>query len=122
MRRAAALGGIAALALAGCGAVPARQDAGREPPAPDRAALLAASCTGCHAPSQPGESVPLVPGTPSGAAGAGIPALGDASAAVIREALTAFRDGTRAGTVMPRLVRGYSDADIGLLSQHLGAP
>jgi sulfide dehydrogenase cytochrome subunit len=108
MHPAAALGGITALALAGCSAAPALSGKGPDGPTPDRAALLAASCSGCHA---------RVP-----AAGSAIPQIGGQAADDIQAKLLAFRDGKREGTLMPRLMRGYSDAEIELISEHLGAP
>lgn len=107
MRAAAALGGITALALAACSAAPAPSGKGLDDPTPDRAALLAASCSGCHARDP--------------AAGSAIPQVGGQPADDIQAKLLAFRDGTREGTLMTRLMRGYSDAEIELISEHLGA-
>src|SRR4051794_17942003 len=55
----------------------------------------ASSCTGCHAASASVE-------TP-------VPRLAGQPAPLIAEAMLAFRSGTRPGTIMPRLAKGFSD-------------
>jgi cytochrome c553 len=74
----------------------------------DRAALLAASCSGCHGPGP--------------AADTAIPPIRGQRAEAIQASLLAFRSGAREGTLMPRLMRGYSDTEIELISRHLGSP
>ncbi len=69
-------------------------------------AILALSCAACHGPD--GAS----PGT--------IPAIDRLRPSEIAAALRAFRAGTRPATVMDRIARGYSDAEIGLLSGQFG--
>ncbi len=65
-----------------------------------RARSLAATCAACH-------------GTDGRAAvGATLPGLAGMPAPVLLEQLKAFKSGTRAGTVMPQLAKGYSDAQI----------
>lgn len=60
--------------------------------------LLVGTCTACHG---------------SGGAGSGaMPPLKGRSAASLADAMRAFRDGSRPGTVMVRLAKGYSDAEI----------
>ena len=59
---------------------------------------LAAACAACH--------------TRGGAGLAAIPPLEGRPQAELRDAMRAFKSGARAGTVMPQLARGYSDADI----------
>jgi cytochrome c553 len=109
MRRLGLLGGITALALAGCATAPdAAQVPGQGGPVPDRAALLAESCSGCHARAPTAET--------------SVPRIRNQTADDIRGMLLAYREGAREGTVMPRLMRGYSDAEIELISRHLGAP
>jgi len=56
---------------------------------------LAAGCASCHRPS---ERIP--------------PALAGQSREALVEKLRAFRDGTRDGTVMPQLARGYTPAQL----------
>ena len=59
---------------------------------------LAATCSACHLRD-----------------GAGDPAFGSLdgrAAADIARSMRAFRSGERAGTVMPQLARGYTDAEI----------
>ncbi len=73
-----------------------------------RGALLAATCAGCHRdePSDP----------------RGIPSLSGLSAAEIAGKLSAYRSGELQGTLMNRLARGYSEAEIRLLAVALGKP
>lgn len=59
---------------------------------------LAATCTGCHGPQ--GRSV------------SEIPTLSGRAAAELAQLLRDFRDGTRAGSVMPQHAKGYDDAQI----------
>lgn len=64
-------------------------------PAPAQAPLAAQSCLGCH-----------------GAVGGPILALAGRPAAEIMAAMTAFRANQRAGTIMGRIARGFTDAEI----------
>ena len=68
------------------------------------ARALAATCRSCH---QPGESV--------------IPSLDGQSYATLVAMLRGYRDGSRAGTVMPELVKGYSDAELDAIARQLAA-
>lgn len=68
------------------------------------ARALAASCRSCH---QPGESV--------------IPSLDGQSYATLVATLRGYRDGSRAGTVMPELAKGYSDAELDAIARELAA-
>lgn len=82
------------------GAVPlllAMSAAGADPRAPG-----AASCLACHA------------------EGGGLPDLGTLSPQAIEAALAAYRDGTRAGTVMPRLAKGFSASEARAIADSLG--
>jgi len=90
--------GVGALALAAM-AVPATAQTvdGR---------LLAMSCLNCHGPGgrSPGE----------------IPSIAGKAEDYIKNALLDFRGDKRAGTtVMGRLAKGYSDADIDALSKYI---
>ena len=69
------------------------------------AALMSASCTGCHTTQQDSDHT--------------IPNLDGYSADDLRTALMAFRDDENA-TVMNRIARGYSDADIDVIASYLG--
>ena len=70
-----------------------------------RARSLAATCAACH-------------GTEGRAtAGAALPGLAGLPATQLVEQMKAFKSGTRPGTVMPQLAKGYSDAQI----EQLGA-
>jgi cytochrome c553 len=59
------------------------------------ARALAAGCESCH---QSGERA--------------IPTLAGQSRAALAAKLRAFRDGAQAGTIMPQLAKGYTDAQI----------
>jgi cytochrome c553 len=70
--------------------------------------VLAMSCLNCHGPG--GKS----PGD--------IPSIAGKSQDFIKVALAEFRDGKRTGTaatVMTRLAKGYSDAEIDALAQYI---
>lgn len=69
-----------------------------------RAAVLSASCEGCH-------------GTYGRSPGA-IPPIAGKSAEYLREVLEGFRSGDRDGTVMGRHVRGYTEEEIRLISEY----
>jgi len=74
-------------------------------PAPN-AALIAANCAVCHG---------------QGGMGAGdIAKINDKTPAQIVEAMGAFRDGKKPSTIMGRIVKGYSDAQIAAVANHLG--
>lgn len=70
--------------------------------APPSAAMLANACAGCH-------------GTLGASAGPSMPSLASQSKASLVEAMRKFRSGDRPSTVMGRLAKGYSDADIDAL-------
>ena len=77
-------------------------------PAPMRHARgIAATCTTCHARSDAR--------TPA------IAPLEGRGAASIVEAMRAFRAGTREGTVMPQIARGYTDGVIDALAAWFAA-
>jgi sulfide dehydrogenase cytochrome subunit len=70
--------------------------AANEPP------LAALSCAGCH-----------------GAAAAPIPAIAGRPAAELEGAMRAFRANERQGTIMGRIARGYTDAEITAIAAFL---
>jgi sulfide dehydrogenase cytochrome subunit len=70
------------------------------------AALLASVCAGCHRPD-------------AGDTG-GIPSLWGLTADEIADKLTAYRSGELQGTLMNRLARGYTEAEIRMLADALG--
>ena len=103
--------GIAALILTSTGtSVIAGQaitgQAGAAPPDDPDIAVLAGPCASCHGPDgvSPGE----------------IPSIAGRSAAELRERMLGFRDGASdaQATVMPRLMRGYSPAEIDQLAAY----
>jgi sulfide dehydrogenase cytochrome subunit len=69
-----------------------------------RAALLSASCEGCH-------------GTGGRSPGA-IPAIAGKSAEYLRETLESFRSGEKEATVMGRHAMGYSDEEIREIAEY----
>ena len=68
------------------------------------ARYLASNCANCH-------------GT-NGKAAEGMPALAGMSAATLTAAMTEFKAGTRKGSIMPQIAKGYSDEQIGALAQY----
>ena len=69
-------------------------------------AMLSASCEGCH-------------GTDGHSPGS-IPDISGKSSEFIRVSLEEFRSGDRDSTVMGRHVKGYTDEEILLISDHFG--
>lgn len=73
------------------------------------AAALAATCAACHGTNGRALDGAVLPGL------AGIPA------ATLAEQMRAFKSGARAGTLMPQLARGYSEAQIDQLAAYFAA-
>lgn len=69
--------------------------------------LLTLSCSGCHGPG--GHS----PGA--------IPSLSGRSAEALAELMRGFRDGKRPATVMDRIAKGYSDAEIDAVAREIAS-
>lgn len=67
--------------------------------APPSAAMMANACAGCH-------------GTHGASAGPSMPSLAGQSKEFFVAAMKKFKSGERPSTVMGRLAKGYSDADI----------
>jgi sulfide dehydrogenase cytochrome subunit len=67
--------------------------------APPSPAMLANACAGCH-------------GTNGGSAGPTMPSLASQSKESIEIAMKKFKSGERSGSIMGRLAKGYSDAEI----------
>src|SRR5262249_12522270 len=67
--------------------------------------VLVFSCLNCHGPGgkSPGE----------------IPSLAGKNELFLKTAMLDFRDGKRSSTVMSRLAKGYSDAEIDALAQYI---
>ena len=70
-------------------------------------AMLADACAPCH-------------GTDGMSPGA-IPALSGKSAGYIVQRMLEFKAGAREGTVMNRIAKGYTDAEIAAVAQHFAA-
>ena len=103
----AALGAALLLPLlVACGSTPVapstEEASAATAPALDRAATLSIACSGCHS-----------------AAGGAIPALEGRTEASIRDSLLAYKSAADGTTVMHRMMRGYSDADIDAISAYL---
>ncbi len=90
--------GVALAVAAGVAAQGTANVAGRD---------LAATCASCH-------------GT-SGVGAGRIQSLAGRSKGELVEMMLEFRSGTRPGTVMPQLARGYTDEQIALLSAWFAA-
>ena len=74
-----------------------------------RARSLAATCAACH-------------GTDGRATdGAAVPGLAGLPAPYLAEQMRSFKSGARAGSVMPQLAKGFSDAQIDTLAAWFAA-
>jgi sulfide dehydrogenase cytochrome subunit len=73
-------------------------------PAVAQAPLVAEGCIGCHG--------------PNGAGMGGVPALAGRNADELRTLMIAFRANERPGTIMGRVARGYTEAEIAAVAQH----
>ncbi|HWH83377.1 MAG TPA: c-type cytochrome, partial [Burkholderiaceae bacterium] len=70
---------------------------------------LAATCAQCH--GTDGQAPP----------GSAMRALAGMPASYLAQQMLAFRSGERAGTVMPQLAKGYSDAQIAQIAAYFAA-
>lgn len=69
-----------------------------------QAPLLAEACLGCHG--------------PAGSGATGLPALAGRDAAELRATLAAFRANERPATIMGRITRGYTEAELTAIAEH----
>jgi cytochrome subunit of sulfide dehydrogenase len=69
-----------------------------------QAPLAAEGCIGCHG--------------PNGSGAGATPALAGRDASELRAMLLAFRANERPGTIMGRVARGYTEAELGQVSEH----
>lgn len=70
---------------------------------------LAATCANCH-------------GTDGkGAPNGGMPLINHLSKKQMLEQLLAYKAGTKAGTIMPQLCKGYTDEQLAAIAQELGS-
>ena len=79
--------------------------AGQALAAPPTAEMLSNACAGCH-------------GTKGGSAGLTMPSLAGQSKEAIVDAMKKFRSGERPATVMGRLAKGYTDAEIVAMGEY----
>ena len=70
---------------------------------------LAATCANCHGT----DGVPL--------SGSSMPALAGRGSAELHAILTEYRNGTRPGTIMPQIAKGYTDAQLAALARYFSA-
>jgi cytochrome subunit of sulfide dehydrogenase len=108
MLRAATLAVLVAAPVAAC-QTESGEPTGLSGPVPEPAvAMLAGSCANCH-------------GT-DGRSPAQMPTLAGASYATMKAQLEAFKAGSNpTATVMTRLTKGYSDAEIEALAKHFSS-
>ena len=76
-------------------------------PAQAQAPLAAEGCYGCHG--------------PNGAGAGGIPAIAGRDAAELRALMAQFRANERPATIMGRVARGYTEAEIAAVADHFAA-
>jgi len=95
----------------------------RSPVAAGLAGLVAMTATGAAAASGAGmaESCATCHGLDARPRGA-IPRLAGRDAAELAQALRDFRDGRRPGTVMGRIAKGYTDAEVDAVAAAIARP
>ena len=76
-------------------------------PAQAQAPLAAQGCLGCHG--------------PGGAGSTPVAGLAGRPAAELAAVLAEYRAGTRPGTIMARIARGYTEAEIQAVAAHFAA-
>lgn len=81
----------------------AAQGTSGAPPAP----LAAQGCLGCHG--------------PGGKGAGGAPAIAGRDRAELAAAMAAFRANERPATIMNRIARGYTDAEVAAMADHFAA-
>jgi sulfide dehydrogenase cytochrome subunit len=72
-----------------------------------RAAILVESCASCHG--------------PEGRSPGAIPSIAGSNAHDMADAMLAFRSDARPSTVMGRIARGFTDAEIAAIAAHFAA-
>jgi sulfide dehydrogenase cytochrome subunit len=92
-----------AVAATACATPPAPPPA--KPPSAAAAANMAANCFSCHG--------------PNGVSPGSIPSLHTLTASNITAYMKAFGSGERPSTVMGRHAKGYNDAEIEAIAQHI---
>ena len=95
---------IVGAALAIGGALSSQAWAQAQGPSP---ATIARNCYLCHG--------------PEGKTAGPMPRLHGQPAAAIAKALTEFKTDQRKGTIMNRIAKGYSDADLQAVAQYIGS-
>ena len=74
------------------------------PAAQAQAPLAAEGCAGCHG--------------PAGSGAGAIPAIAGRDAAELRALMAAFRANERPASIMGRVARGYTEAEIAAIAEH----
>ncbi len=72
------------------------------------AEMLAYTCAGCH-------------GTDGSSVGPATPSIAGTDAAVFTEAMMSYKKGERPSTIMTRIAKGYSDAEINQMAEFFAA-
>ena len=98
---------LAAAALMGGLLAPRLASAQSREAPPSEAAFVSANCANCHGPQ--GRSAGVVPSL------AGLPR------GYILEQMQAFKTGTRSGTIMHQLAKGYTDAQFELMASYFSS-
>ncbi|NQY39762.1 MAG: hypothetical protein HRT80_06650 [Henriciella sp.] len=98
------LGSLSLLGLAACGGADGPQQSQNVEQSTGKASLLATACSGCHSDVS-----------------TGIASLQGYSVEALQLSLSNYKSDAEGTTVMHRLARGYSETDIALISQYLGA-
>lgn len=94
---------VAALLPVGAAAQGTTVVAGAPPPAP----LAAQGCLGCHG--------------PDGRGAGGAPGIAGRGREELVAAMAAFRANERPATIMNRIARGYTDAEVAAMADHFAA-
>ena len=94
---------LSLIGLAACGGDNSVDQAGLIDQSTGKTALLATTCSGCHSDTS-----------------GGIATLDGYSVAALKQSLLSYKSDADGSTVMHRLARGYSNADIELISNYLG--
>ena len=89
--------------LAACGGNNSPDQAALIDQSTGKVTVLVATCSGCHSDTS-----------------GGIASLGGYSPAALEQSLLSYKSDADGSTVMHRLARGYSEADIELISNYLG--
>lgn len=74
------------------------------PPPKNTTPYFAANCANCH-------------GTDGKSTNTAIPSLSGRDRGYLEQTLKAYKEGTKSGTIMPQLAKGYTDGEISALAE-----